>query len=217
MAYAIDTSVSAHRLEELVHEVRASIAGIAAASRLLRGGQERVRGIDARRLEVMLESELGRLERLLGEDAPEPTGPTPLGAVIDEVVLNHLVRGVDVRWRPVPCAEVTSACDVQEALHVLLANAARHAPGARVTVTAAQHDGWAEIRVADQGPGVPVELRDHIFGRGVRGEGSPGQGLGLHLARRLLVDLGGMLRLEPTAHGATFVMVFPTNDERMAA
>jgi signal transduction histidine kinase len=217
MVHAIDSTVRADRLEELMHQVRASVAGIAAASRLLRGKQERVRGLEARRLEVMLESELGRLERLLGGDLTEPSGPRPLDAVVDDVLLSHLVRGVDVRWRPASCAEVTSPAAVQEALHVLLTNAARHAPGARVTVSVTQYDGSAEIRVADDGPGVPAELRDRLFVRGVRAPGSPGQGLGLYLARRLLVDLGGALRLEPTARGATFVMVLPTWAEQVAA
>jgi signal transduction histidine kinase len=67
------------------------------------------------------------------------------------------------------------------------------------------------VQVSDQGPGVPAGLRDAIFERGARGAGSAGEGIGLHVARALVHDLGGSLELAPTAgRGATFVVALPT-------
>ncbi len=72
----------------------------------------------------------------------------------------------------------------------LLDNAARHTPpGARIELRLRRDDGDAVVEVADDGPGIPPELRDQIFDRFVRGEGpadtavGPGSGLGLAIVR----------------------------------
>jgi signal transduction histidine kinase len=198
------------RMDEVLHEVRSSVAGIAAATRLLHGGHTRLRGDAGRRLESLLEAELRRLEKLLGEPV-DGAAATPLTDTVDDVVLSHRIRGVDVRWQTQPCGMVECPWEVREVLHILLDNAARHAPGATVTITAERSDGWTEIRVADDGPGVPAELAEEVFARGARREGSTGQGLGLHMARQLLVDVGGMIRLDVTGSGAAFVIAVPVD------
>lgn len=207
MTVTIEEPALLRRPEELVHQLRGSVAGIVAATRLLHGEGRGATG-QTERLELLLESELRRLEHLVGEHRGGDD-TEPLDATIDDVVLSHRVRGLDVRWRPEPCGRVRHAWELREALHVLLDNAARHAPGATVSITLRPHDGWVEVRVADDGPGVPDTLRGRLCQRGARRADSPGQGLGLNLARRLLVDLGGTLRLDPSGTGAAFVAVVP--------
>lgn len=196
-----------HRAEEVLHEVRSTVAGIAAATRLLSGRHGTLDPVAGRRLQGLLETELRRLETLLGCGGEEP--PAPLARTVDEVVLSHRIRGAEVAWRPEPCGVVARPCELREALHALLDNAARHAPGTPVTVTARRRGPTAEVRVVDAGPGIPPALRDRVFERGVRAEGSPGQGLGLHLAHRLLAEAGGSIRLLDTGGGAGFLVTVP--------
>ena len=68
----------------------------------------------------------------------------------------------------------------------LLDNAARHTPaGSRIELRLRAEGTSAVVEVADDGPGVPAELREQIFERFVRGEGPAdttiggGSGLGL--------------------------------------
>ena len=211
-----DQVTGTYRLDELVHEVRGSVAGIAAATRILHGGENRPCGVAGRRLEHLLETELCRLERLLGARATDHVTEEPLADLVDDVVLSHRIRRRDVRWNEADGGLVRHGSEVREVLHTLLDNAARHAHGAGVTVDVRRHAGWVEVVVSDEGPGVPAELAPSVFDRGVRGAGSAGEGLGLYLARRLLVDLGGMLRLDPSTRGATFVMVLPSAQQRAA-
>jgi signal transduction histidine kinase len=69
----------------------------------------------------------------------------------------------------------------------LLDNAAHHTPPhSRVELSLRAEDGEAVVEVADDGPGIPAEMREQIFSRFVRGTGpadtTPGTGTGLGLA-----------------------------------
>jgi len=63
------------------------------------------------------------------------------------------------------------------------------------------------IRVADDGPGIPRELRDRVFEPGFSTKQS-GWGIGLSLAKRIVEENhGGKLILAPVATGATFEII----------
>jgi two-component system, OmpR family, sensor histidine kinase KdpD len=97
----------------------------------------------------------------------------------------------------------------------LLENELRFAPpGTEILVSAEPvgDDSW-ELRVADHGPGVPVESRDAIFDEftsiGSHSDRS-GTGLGLAIVRALVTAQHGVVRYEETpGGGATFVCTFP--------
>ena len=99
---------------------------------------------------------------------------------------------------------------VAEILANLLENAFRYSPveapiGLHCVALASDADGGAgdgptavSLTVWDSGPAIPLEERQRIFGRGVRGRAQgaiPGSGLGLALARDLARRLGGDLEL----------------------
>jgi signal transduction histidine kinase len=53
---------------------------------------------------------------------------------------------------------------LSRAVRNLVDNAVRHAAG-RVTITLAETDRTAQLSVADDGPGIPAEDRERIFGQ----------------------------------------------------
>jgi signal transduction histidine kinase len=97
--------------------------------------------------------------------------------------------------------------DLEEILGNLLENAckwARH----RVAVTAEWQAEWVEVRVEDDGPGLPEHLREAVMGRGVRlDESAPGAGLGLAIVRDLASVYGGSVRIEDSRLGGACVRV----------
>jgi two-component system, OmpR family, sensor kinase len=70
---------------------------------------------------------------------------------------------------------------------------------------------WARVEIIDQGPGIPEDLRPHIFERyttGKRKEG--GLGLGLYLAKQIAVMHAGDLTVDSTpGTGARFILGLP--------
>jgi signal transduction histidine kinase len=69
--------------------------------------------------------------------------------------------------------------------------------------------GAVRVRVADDGPGIPRELRSRVFDPGFSTKTS-GWGIGLSLARRIVEEgHGGRLMLVPVDRGATFDVILP--------
>jgi K+-sensing histidine kinase KdpD len=97
----------------------------------------------------------------------------------------------------------------------LLSNANKFAPqGSPIWVSAVPdfNSQRAVIRVRDQGPGVPHELRSSIFDRFVKGVDSiGGTGLGLAIVRGLVEAHGGTVELESAGDisGASFAFTLP--------
>jgi len=102
---------------------------------------------------------------------------------------------------------------LRRAVRNLLENARRHAAG-EVTLRLSLSDGHAQIRVCDQGPGVPPELRERIFEPFYRLPGATerdgGVGLGLALVKSIAQRHGGRAFCESRPEGgACFVIELP--------
>lgn len=96
----------------------------------------------------------------------------------------------------------------REVLANLVANALRHTPpGGRVTVSGATETGWIRLEVRDSGRGVAPELLPHIFDRFVTGADTRGSGLGLAMARQLVVAHGGGIAAESVPGAGTTIRV----------
>lgn len=102
---------------------------------------------------------------------------------------------------------------IEWALESLVKNAIDALQGREGTITlhVDQEADAATIRVMDDGPGIPGELRRRIFEPGITTKSS-GWGIGLALARRVVEDShGGELILESSEPGATFLIRIPTH------
>lgn len=102
-----------------------------------------------------------------------------------------------------------------QALSALVDNAIKHAPrGGCVRVRSEMRAGLWIAEVEDDGPGVPAEQRERVFGRFTRLDLSRpegGSGLGLAICRRLVTLMGGSVRAETSSDlgGARFVIELP--------
>lgn len=94
----------------------------------------------------------------------------------------------------------------------LLENAIRHSPsGGTVTVELSATTQAVHLAVRDQGPGIPVELRERLFERFVQGTGPSGSlGLGLYVAHELVKLHAGRILIEDVVpHGAALIVELP--------
>jgi len=67
-----------------------------------------------------------------------------------------------------------------------------------------------ELRVSDDGPGIPPESRENIFQAFFTTKGSKGSGLGLAVTRKLVEELGGHIDvISSLGQGATFTISLP--------
>jgi two-component system sensor histidine kinase BaeS len=100
---------------------------------------------------------------------------------------------------------------VAQVLDNLLDNAIRHSPeGSTVAIRLSRLTRECECAVQDEGSGIPAEHLPHIFERfyrvdAARARQSGGLGLGLAIARALVVAQGGRITAESPAAGGTIV------------
>lgn len=111
---------------------------------------------------------------------------------------------------------------IRQVVSNLLINALRHTPqGGMITLSAKCHDSKIAISVSDTGEGLSPEDKEHIFERFFRADRSRqrqqgGAGLGLAIARELVLLHGGELDVESQLGlGSQFTIIFPidTNKE----
>ena len=79
-----------------------------------------------------------------------------------------------------------------------------------IKLTASMNSGWLQISVIDNGPGIPLRIRDSIFEPFVTNGKNHGTGLGLPICRKLVQEHKGRLEfipLEPT--GSRFDIRIP--------
>lgn len=203
----IEASLRGRR--EQLHEIRSTVAGAASASRLL--DDPTIGAAMHARLERSIRSELDRLERLVIQQDPPRPGPVDLDETLDVLLESHRAQGRTIDWEPSGGATVHARPDdVTEALNILLDNAATHG-GAASKVAVTNQSDLVEIAVIDEGPGVPAEAREQIFDWGVHRSDSPGEGIGLSVARRLVTEHGGSLTLATASadQGSSFVIRLP--------
>jgi signal transduction histidine kinase len=122
---------------------------------------------------------------------------------------------IDLDLAPALEARVDSA-RLRQILLNLLDNAVKFGPASqRVAVRLAEKSGQIQLRVEDQGPGVPLNERETIwepYYRGARaGESAVGgSGIGLAIVRDAVRRMGGEARVEDApGGGAAFVVELP--------
>jgi two-component system OmpR family sensor kinase len=157
---------------------------------------------------------------------PLSLAETDLSPLVVDAVSDARAAGRGHNWRlDLPDRPATVRGDAQrlhQVLANLLANARAHTPpGTTVTarVTPAGRD--VRLQVEDDGPGVPEELRPHVFERFARGDASRSRasgstGLGLAIVHSVVAAHGGDVTLDSVPGRTVFTVTLPAADEPSA-
>lgn len=122
-------------------------------------------------------------------------------------------RGIELELKQEGDTIVTAyAVETRQVLLNLVRNAceATDRREARVTVSLEGLPNGVRIKVADQGAGIPPEIRPNLFEFGVSSKGESGNGMGLWLVRQLVLRHGGGIDVASTpGQGTTFTILWP--------
>jgi signal transduction histidine kinase len=201
------------------HELRSPVATLRAASDVWAADA----GVP-RDLIALVAAESGRLEGLVGDLlllARADEGRTLAERVevdLDEVVeaevrrLRQVAPGLRIVFSAVPVRVVGDPSALARAVRNLTDNAVRHASSLVELHLVPEQDG-AQVRVLDDGPGIPEADRERVLERFVRLDasrqrGSGGTGLGLAIVAEIAVAHGGSVRVgERPGGGCAVVLV----------
>nr|WP_269140558.1 PAS domain-containing sensor histidine kinase [Archaeoglobus neptunius] len=102
--------------------------------------------------------------------------------------------------------EVTADDGIYSVVENLICNSVRHGKSRRIEVNIVEKVGHCEIKVSDDGIGIPENVRENIFQEGYS---TGGGGLGLYIVNSLMQKYGGSVTVEDSSSGATFLITFP--------
>ncbi|ADG10453.1 PAS domain-containing protein [Caulobacter segnis] len=218
----------------LAHEIKNPLAGIRGAAQLLKTGASAV----DQPLAQLIVDETDRIRRLVdrmeafSDNAPTPREPVNIHQVLDRVralVANGVADGLQLKESYDPSLPPVWG-DEDHLIQVFLnltKNAAEAAhmrgdgrgaisihtawrPGVRVRGADGKTSSGApiEVRVVDNGPGVPTTLRDHLFQPFVTTKAN-GTGLGLALVTKLVTAHGGLIDFESEPGRTVFRVLLP--------
>ena len=219
------------------HELRTPLASVQGYAQLARRdideasrtqALERISSEGARMASLV--EEMLTLARLDGDRALKRDNVDVIPLILDALSDAHVVAPDHV-WELGEAADAPVIGDeaaLRQILTNLLANARVHTPaGTRVTVSLTRATQGAEsdkvapassmvtLRVADDGPGIPANIRDRVFDRFVRGDssrtrdGHGSSGLGMSIVESLARAMGGSVRLVDSEQGTIIDVTLP--------
>jgi signal transduction histidine kinase len=214
------------------HDLRSPLTAIKGRAQILRRRVGRLEPETRSRLDdglAAIEEAVTRMSAIIADLAAlsreEPAAPAPpsepldLTALLEDEVRHHqtMTRRHRIELDAGPRRPVGNwhPTDLSRIFSNLIENAIKYSPsGGAVRVTIEADDGWAVVRVRDQGLGIPAADFDHIFERFRRGSNVIGRidgtGLGLASVRRLVEQLGGQIEAESCEGvGSTFTVRLP--------
>lgn len=147
--------------------------------------------------------------------------------VVDDIVseaLRHIDRRSAEHHITVDCGDEpllvrVDAGLIMQVLINLVNNAVKYTPvGSNIRITAIPRENMAEICVSDNGPGIPDELKEHVFemfftGGNPIGDSRRSLGLGLTLCQAIIHAHNGEMTLkENSPHGCIFSFTVPLSE-----
>jgi two-component system sensor histidine kinase TctE len=160
---------------------------------------------------------LAKVEQLRQTGAFEPVR---WDAVVRDLALEMAplmaAKDIDFGLDCTPCTVRAHPWMLREITRNLLHNAQRHTPtGGRLDVNVHDTATQARLEVSDSGSGIPEELRPRLFQPFSTADQQYGSGLGLTIAKEMVLTLGGQIalinRMEGNqVHGLTATVTLPT-------
>jgi signal transduction histidine kinase len=199
------------------HELRSPLTAIRGQLEVL-CRQQQPSGDEVRRVEVVALREMGRVERLVDDMLSLARLDEGVGPALREVEAANFLRELAEARQGGgeelgDLAEGTIELDpdlIAQVVRNLLDNAHRYAGEGRVLFSARAAGSSLVISVEDSGPGIPPEERERVFDRfhrrdSARDRASGGSGLGLGIARAIVVAHGGRIWVDDSPLGGARV------------
>jgi signal transduction histidine kinase len=209
----------------IAHELGGPLTAVEGYAQLL--GRQAVPAELHRRASLIIRSQIRRLARLVQDLASPARSPDELSLQLgDHDLVELLQEQIEVARAlgsarnviaEVPERRVEARCDrdrVAQVVFNLLSNAVKYSGQREIRVWLRLRERAAELRVINDGPGIPPDRLEEIFEPHVRlvedgSDRTTGRGLGLYVARRIAEAHGGSLRARSSRTGAEFVLRLP--------
>ena len=200
-------------ISDISHQTKTPIANLMLYSELL--SEEELRQ-QSEKLRFLIDSlvKLSRLENGILTLSPHPQ---PLQPLLDEIAAQYTrkagEKGLTLTVLPTAAAADFDGKWTAEALGNLVDNAIKYTKSGSICVGVQLYELFARVDVTDTGIGIAEAEQPKIFSRFYRSQAvceEEGVGIGLYLARKIISDQGGYIKLHSeVGTGSTFSVFLP--------
>ena len=202
------------KLKELIsdisHQTKTPIANLVLYGELLEGTElteeqkSNVKAIltQTEKLRFLIDSlvKLSRLESGIIQLDRKKTEIFPiLQNVVEQVQERAMTKGLSLILKETSATATIDSKWTQEAIFNIADNAVKYTDQGSITISATEFDMFVRVDISDTGKGIPEEDQPKIFGRFYRGSSTKaeeGVGIGLHLAREIIIGQGGYIKVK---------------------
>ncbi|GGD59358.1 HAMP domain-containing sensor histidine kinase [Lacimicrobium alkaliphilum] len=215
-------------IRHISHELKTPLAAIREGAELLYDGTTGKLNPEQEEVSAIIRNSVGRLQQLIEDllnfnmvldhaKALKQSGL--LGLALQKVIADRQLqiqsKALTVRLPEHDYLLRINPEQLRVILDNLVSNAVKFSPSeGEISITAGfETDTWW-LRVADQGPGVPIDDREQVFEPFFQSSQQPqakvkGSGLGLTITRELIEKYKGSIRLKEASEGCCFEIQFP--------
>ena len=211
------------------HDLRAPLRGIANLAQWIEEDLQDKLSEDSREMLALMRSRMHRMESLIdgilqysrAGRSHEPPRDVDVRALIEDVIDLLAPESAEIAVEePLPVFRA-ERLPLQQIFQNLIGNAIKHGgDGVRIEISARDAGEFWEFRVADDGPGIPPQFHDRVWG--IFQTLQPrdqveGAGIGLSLVKKLAEAQGGRVGVESReGEGAAFSVWWPKTVEEIA-
>lgn len=215
-------------LSDLSHQTKTPISNILLYAQLLEEQELPAAGVacviplrgQAEKLSALIDSliKLSRLETGVFTLHPALTAVFPmLEAAMLQFVPKAAEKRISLTAEPTDASAVFDSKWTTEALCNLVDNAIKYTPdGGMVQISVREYEQFCRIDITDSGMGISEAERSKVFSRFYRspsvGE-QDGAGIGLYLARQILIGQGGYIKVSQAPGGGSIFSMFLSRED----
>lgn len=207
-------------ISQIIHEIGNPIAGIMSVLQITQiNFDEYTKEEIGEKLNLILNEtkrlrEILNLLRPLGADSVSKWSKCNLQQLLFELTREYNNESVSITWGKIPSNVYVfiRKSDFKQVVDELIKNTEKFAgKGARITVNIVKDSPfYLKMIFEDNGPGIPEELLEKIFSPFFTTSPSTSKGMGLTIARKRMLNMGGMIFAEENkGKGARFVLYLP--------
>ena len=131
--------------------------------------------------------------------------PYKINEIIDEVIKNYPFIDFKTRGK----AQIMANAYLPSVIDNIIKNAVIHGRADIITITTGKKRGMCEVRIADNGTGIPDDIKERIFEEGFVHGDIGNTGIGLHIVKKAMESYGGSVWAENNdPKGAIIVLRF---------
>lgn len=219
-------------LHMISHDMRTPLTALAVSMRLIRTGRYGTLSETGETLLEKTDRNLDRLVTMIGELLDIERMEAGISVIVcRNVELSDIIQRAVEAVRPLADEQriklVAPQCDARiyaddkrivQVIVNLLGNALNYSPPeGSISIDVADSADWLEVRISDQGPGIPPEHVDKIFERFQQVPGTPsarasGSGLGLAICKAIIEAHKGQIgMISQVGEGSTAWFRIPKN------